>query len=156
MLTGCVVVDNEQYVGIALGAAGELGKRRHVVVPHGARRHGSEQLGQVVGRLFEILLQSLAQLALLLLESLAEGGTQALASLVGERTQAAGHFLPGQLEVAGQALGIAPQPHTQLIDQGIHRAPGQGNSHHHLHQQGQPQGDEDRTQQTTLQEGEDG
>ncbi|MCY1425909.1 hypothetical protein D9M71_417160 [compost metagenome] len=150
VLTGSVVIHHEQHIGIALGPAGELGKCRNVVVPHGARRDGSQKLCHVAGGVLQVLFQGRTQLRLLILKTRGQTGREALTCTGRKAVQTGRDFTPGLLELGGKFLTVRAQARAQIGFERGHRAPGQSNSHQHLHQKGDTQGNEHRPQQTAL------
>ncbi|MNX84665.1 hypothetical protein D3C86_1164750 [compost metagenome] len=150
VLAGGVVIHHEQHIGIALGPAGELGKCRNVVVPHGAGRDGSQKLRHVAGGVLQVLFQGRTQLRLLLLKTRGQTGGQALTRTGRETVEARCDFASRLLKLSGKLLTVRAQAQAQIGFQRGHRAPGQSDSYQHLHQKGDTKGNEHGPQQTAL------
>ncbi|MNE30648.1 hypothetical protein D3C80_1241780 [compost metagenome] len=142
-----VVVDDEQHVRVALGPTGKLRQGRHVVVPHGPRRHRGKQLSHVVGRILEILLQRCPQLRLLILQARGKACSQTLAGTGRQAVEPGAYLLAGLLEFGRKLLAVGSQTVAQIGLQGSHRAPGQRDRDQHLHQKSDTESNKDRPQQ---------
>jgi len=142
-----IVINHEQHVGVALGAAGEVGEHRHIVVPDRPRGDRCQQLGHVVGRILEVFLQGGPQLLLFVLQPRGKARAQALTGAAGEALQAPANILPGLLQLAGELAAVFAQTLPQVGLQSRHGAAGQRNGHQHLHQKGDTKGNKHRPQE---------
>ena len=114
MLTGSVVIHHEQHVGIALGPSGELRQRRHIVVPHGAGRHGGQQLRHVISGVLQVFFQGRTQLLLLFLQARGKPCGQTLTGTARQAVQAGRDFLAGLSQFARQFLTVDAQAIAQI------------------------------------------
>ncbi|MNY17490.1 hypothetical protein D3C86_1508120 [compost metagenome] len=146
MLTRRIVVDHKQHVRIALRTTGEFGERWNVAVPHGAGCDRGQELRHIIGGVLQVFFQRRTQLRLLVLQTRRQTCREALTGAGGETVEARRDFTPRLLEFARKLLTVRAQAHTQIGFQRGHRAPGQSNSHQHLHQKGDTEGNEHRPQ----------